>query len=556
MLTRRDILKSFLGLPIALTACKTDYDGASIEGGIVGASSDIGHILREKRNWEVPRTVSQRVGAAIVGGGIAGLSAAWKLKKEGFDDFLLLELEDRIGGTSASGSANLVNNRFKNVENQGPFSYPWGAHYLPVPFRENEDLVGLLDEMSLIESRDENGGPVIKEQFLTRDPAERVFYKGRWYEGLYLHPGETKEDVKQLAKFENLVSYWTAWRDADGKRAFTVPIASCSTDSEATKLDSISFSEWLRLNELTSPRLRWLCDYSCRDDYGLRLEQTSAWAGLFYFCARVREAGGESQAFITFPEGNGRFVNHFVSDVKRHVRRSKIVVEIIPGNSSLELLCFDTNTRKIERIEAKSVIFSAPLFTAAHLIRDFLKNPPFDAKAFQHNAWFVANLFLTDRPKNRFSRDFPLSWDNVLYESKSLGYVTSTHQKGIDYGPTVLTYYYPMATDDVKVGMTRLLSLGWQELADICLTDLAEAHPGIREITQRIDIMRWGHAMISPRTGFLWRGERQKAAKSYRNIHFAHSDVSGIAIFEEAFYQGLRAANSLTNEHSPLTIDQ
>ena len=546
MFTRRDILKSFLGLPIALTACKTDYANTEITGEIVGASNNIGHILRESRAWEKPREVSNEIGVAIIGGGIAGLSAAWKLKKEGYEDFQLLELERRLGGTSASGSANLENTAFKQVEKDGQYAYPWGAHYLPVPFRENEDLVELLDEMDLIESREENGNLVIPEQFLTRDPEERVFYKGRWYEGLYLHAGESKEEETQYAHFEKLISYWTGWKDTSGKRAFAVPVANCSNDSEVTDLDSISFAKWLQLNGLNSERLLWYCDYACRDDYGLRLEQTSAWAGLFYFCSRVRHPGIESQPFITFPEGNGRFVRHMANAITGKASRSKIVVEIIPGESSVEVVSLNTQTKQIESLRAKKVIFSAPLFTAKYLIQGFEENRPFDSGKFQHNSWFVANLFLKDRPKNRFERDFPLSWDNVLYESKSLGYVTSTHQKGIDYGPTILTYYYPMAEKELRTGMTKLLALDWKELADICLTDLSQAHPDIRQLTERIDIMRWGHAMISPQTGFVWGGEREKATKPFRNIHFAHSDMSGIAIFEEAFYHGVAAAKNIS----------
>ncbi len=57
--------------------------------------------------------------------------------------------------------------------------------------------------------------------------------------------------------------------------------------------------------------------------------------------------------------------------------------------------------------------------------------------------------------------------------------------------------------------------------------------------------MRWGHAMISPRPGFIWGEHRQKALVPYRNIHFAHTDLSGIALFEEAFYHGLRAAGEV-----------
>jgi hypothetical protein len=54
-----------------------------------------------------------------------------------------------------------------------------------------------------------------------------------------------------------------------------------------TSLDRVSMSEWMDARGLTSPRLRWWVDYACRDDYGMTLDHTSAWAGLFYFCSRA-----------------------------------------------------------------------------------------------------------------------------------------------------------------------------------------------------------------------------------------------------------------------------
>ncbi len=56
----------------------------------------------------------------IVGGGISGLAAAWKLARSGFTDFRVLDLEPRAGGTAMWGDAPVT-------------AYPWGAHYLPVP---------------------------------------------------------------------------------------------------------------------------------------------------------------------------------------------------------------------------------------------------------------------------------------------------------------------------------------------------------------------------------------------------------------------------------------
>ncbi|MGI8470418.1 MAG: FAD-dependent oxidoreductase [Pyrinomonadaceae bacterium] len=529
--TRREILTAFLGLPFALSACESSSENSSFpEGEIVGQSVNIGHILRENRNVQVPENNWETVKVAIVGGGAAGLSAAWKFQKENFNDFVLLELENKIGGTAQSGTSNIV-------------SYPWGAHYLPVPFQENAELISLLDEMQLTEGRNPNGEILIKEQYLCREPEERIFYKGRWYEGLYLNVGASDDDKRQYAEFQKQIDFWVNWRDAKGERAFILPIANCSRDAEVLSLDKISFGDWLRQKGFTSDRLFWYCDYATRDDYGLKLETASAWAGLFYFCSRVRKSGEESQPFITFPEGNGHFVNYLAGKIKDKIRLKTIALEIIPNEKGVDVIYLDTKTNEIRGLHCEKVIFAAPIFTAKYVIRDFKTNPPEYVKEFQHNAWFVANLFLKDRPKNRFAKDFPLAWDNVLYESPGLGYVNATHQKGIDYGAAVFTYYYPMCAE--TDGRAKLFALDWRELADVILADLSRAHPNIQELTERIDIMRWGHAMISPRANFLWSGAREQAQQPYRNIHFAHSDLSGIALFEEAFFHGVRAANEI-----------
>lgn len=528
--TRREILTAFLGLPFALAACRTDSENAEIAGEIVGANVNVGHLLRENRVPEVPANNWETVKVAVIGGGAAGLSAAYKFRQENFNDFVLLELENKIGGTAQSGESNIV-------------SYPWGAHYLPVPFQENAELIRLLNEMDLTEGADGRGEIVVKEQFLCREPEERIFYKGRWYEGLYLRAGESENEKNQFAEFQKQIDFWVNWRDANGKRAFTLPVADCSRDAEATALDKISFGDWLRRKGFTSERLFWYCDYATRDDYGLKLDQTSAWAGLFYFCSRVRKSGEESQPFITFPEGNGRFVNFLADKIKEKIKLKTVALEIVPNETGIDVIFLDTETKAIRGLHCEKAIFAAPLFTAKYLIRDFKRNAPDYVNEFQHNAWFVANLFLKDRPKNRFPKDFPLAWDNVLYESPSLGYVNSTHQKGLDYGAAVFTYYYPMCHE--KNARAKLFDLDHKELADIVLSDLARAHPNIRELTTRIDVMRWGHAMISPRTDFLWSGARDKAQKPFRNIHFAHSDLSGIALFEEAFYHGIRAAKEI-----------
>jgi len=528
------MLAAFLGVPAALAACRSDAEPRFPDGSIVGASDAVGHRLRDGERIEPAADNWQRAGVVIVGGGIAGLTAAWRLLNAGYEDFVLLELEAAVGGTSRSG------------RERGVVPYPWGAHYLPAPMKENGALVALLDEMGVLDGRDDRGEPIVAEQFLCRDPEERVFYKGRWYEGLYLHAGASHEDAAQLDVFNREIDRWAAWRDQAGRRAFAIPVATGSDDAEVTALDQVTMAEWLRGRGLDSPRLRWLVDYACRDDYGLTVEQTSAWAGLFYFASRMRAPGDEAQSLITWPEGNGRLVAHLYEKARARVRLGLAVSEIIPtgegGGAGVDVVALESDGRSAVGFHAEKVIFAAPHFLTKYVIRPYRENSPAHVNEFQYGAWMVANLFLRDRP---VETGFPLAWDNVLYESPSLGYVAATHQRGLDRGPTVFTYYYPLCDDDPRAARRRLLEADWKSWADVALTDLTRAHREIRALTERLDVMRWGHAMIRPRPGFIWGGARRAATQPFRSIHFAHTDLSGIALFEEAFDHGIRAAEEV-----------
>jgi hypothetical protein len=538
-LSRRELLVSFLGLPLALAACRSSSAPPFPEGEIVGTSDVFGHRLRDGLQIQVAPDAWTNTPVVIVGGGVAGLSAARRLTKAAFEDFVLLELEKAPGGTSRSGSTRDI-------------SFPWGAHYVPAPMKENRELVNLLNDMGVMDGTDHDGEPVVREEFLCREPEERVFYKGRWYEGLYLHAGESADDRRQFEKFNKEIERWITWRDGAGRRAFTLPVSACSDDAELTALDRMSMGDWLSQGGFTSARLRWLVDYACRDDYGMKLEQTSAWAGLFYFCSRVAKPNIDSQPLITWPEGNGRLVNYLFESCQSRIELNRAAVELTPveenGRTWVDVITLDQEGRNPRGYRAQKVIFAAPQFVARHVIRPYRENPPPHLAELEFGSWMVANLTLRERPTRMLHRDFPLAWDNVLYESPSLGYVVATHQRSRDYGPTVFTYYYPLCDENPRIARTRLLETDWRGWADVTLTDLARAHPDIRNLVERLDVMRWGHAMIRPRTGFMWGPARRAAAKPFRSIHFAHSELSGVALFEEAFDVGLRVADEVLKE--------
>jgi hypothetical protein len=234
------------------------------------------------------------------------------------------------------------------------------------------------------------------------------------------------------------------------------------------------------------------------------------------------------------------------NQIRTKVRLSLVVTDVIPvestQGSNVDVIAVDHDARTALGFHTRRVIFAVPQFLTRYLIRPCRDHSPSESSVFEYGPWFVANLFLQDRPAER---DFPLAWDNVLYESPALGYVVATHQRGMDHGPTIFTYYYPFCETDARAAREKLFGMDWQSCADVVLTDLRRAHPDLDTLVHRLDVMRWGHAMIRPRPGTLWSPARQTAALPFRGIHFAHTDLSGIALFEEAFYHGVRAAEEV-----------
>jgi protoporphyrinogen oxidase len=522
--SRRELIASFLGLAVAEAACRK-RDVAPLPGTLVDRVHETGHLLRGP---PLPRAAAaeRRLDALIIGAGAAGLSAAWRLRGAGLNDFLVAEVDSETGGTARSGRNEVS-------------AFPWGAHYLPAPLTANGPVPRLLTELGVMSGVGDDGAPRIAEEVLVREPEERLFFKGSWYEGLYLRAGATAEDTRQLDAFEVDMAAFASARDGRGRKAFAVPMEAGSDDAEWTQLDKLSMAQWMAQKGYTSERLNWLVDYACRDDYGASAAGTSAWAGIWYFASR-QTGEKRSEGFLSWPEGNGRLVTQLASSAGRERLKTSLLVHALERRGELwRAHAYDAQTKAPVALDARQVVLSCPQFIAARLVEGR------SAEAFRYSPWAVANVTLARAPA---SRGFPLAWDNVLYASKSLGYVVATHQRprASDAGPTVFTWYYPLTGDDAKAERTRLLSTTQADWAALVRADLSPAHHGFDEAAERVDVMRWGHAMVRPYPGFIWGGARQTAAQSVeRSLHFAHSDLGGLALFEEANHHGVRAAEAV-----------
>ena len=113
---------------------------------------------------------------------------------------------------------------------------------------------------------------------------------------------------------------------------------------------------------------------------------------------------------------------------------------------------------------------------------------------------------------------------------------------------TVWTFYWALADGKPAVNWALLLEKDWRYWSEAILRDLEQVHPDIRQCVSRIDIMRLGHAMIRPVAGAIFDTRRRALAEANGRLLFANSDISGLSIFEEAQYRGVRAAEGVLHQ--------
>jgi glycine/D-amino acid oxidase-like deaminating enzyme len=502
-MTRAVSRRLFLGTSAALIglSCKSRRGPG---GSFVDDGGRRGHQLRSPFTPGT-RARQERKPIVIVGGGIAGLSAAWRLQQRGFTDFVVLEMETQPGGNSRWGEHEIA-----------PF--PWAAHYVPVPGPEAAGLRAFFSDLGVLD------GEAWNERALCFAPQERLYIHGRWQEGLDPQVGPTIRDRDQLARFDDRI------REFRDTGAFTIPSSrGRATRAQApgvTALDTLSMAAWMDREGFDSPYVRWWVEYGCRDDYGALMPDVSAWAGIHYHASRPVEEPGP----LTWPEGNGWIVRRLLERLGSKVEPSVMVQGLQQQGREW------TVTADIGVWTTENVVYAAPAF-----LLPYLTSGEYAPTELEYSPWLTANLVLDRWPR---STGAPPAWDNVIFDSPSVGYVVATHQSLTAHLPrTIWTYYWPLAQGAPRANRGWLQQQTWATLTERILADLRRGHPDIDDCVSRVDILRLGHGMIRPTVGFLSARSRQRLAAGDEGLFFAHSDVSGLSLFEEAHDGGVRAAD-------------
>jgi monoamine oxidase len=524
-MNRRDFIQYSIALVVVQQLATSCRQQQQIPGRIVGANASVGHQLRGKKFPAPSRTLNREI--AIIGGGVSGLSAARHLYKKGKTDFVLLDLESKTGGNAAYGKNEVS-------------AFPFGAHYIPVPNNNLKEYHEFLHECGVITAFDEKGIPTYNEYHLCFDPEERLYINGRWQEGLIPHYGLPEDDLRDIEKFLGLMNKFRYQKGTDGKDAFAIPVNHSSTDEELKLLDSYSMKEWLLKNDLKSEYLHWYVNYCTRDDFGTPYEICSAWAGIHYFASRKgKGTNAEHGDVLTWPEGNGFLTDRLSKDCKQNIITGALSISVRSTEQGVKMEYFDNATNEVVLINAKHCIMAVPQFIAARLLNDSVRKEMV-SRSYHYAPWMVANIVVA---KLEERSGVAPSWDNVIYNSKSLGYVDATHQHiQQQHLKKNLTYYLPLTEGTVKDARNSAQKQTHEQWVEAIIKDLEVVHPDIRKNIEEINIMIWAHAMVQPLPGIIFGDVRTKLSTAVGNIHFAHTDIAGISIFEEGFYQGLNAA--------------
>ncbi len=528
MITRRTLLRSSLGVAttgLSGWGCTPAGRQREVAGRLLGPSASLGHRLRD--HSYPPPSGTRQVQVVIAGGGIAGLAAAYALRRQGVRDVLIIDVLGQPGG-NASWGQNAVS------------AYPWGAHYVPLVRQDCTPVLELFSDLGIIVDIDRDKGPIYNEYWLSADPQERLWMYGRWQDGFVPTIGASARDQAQFTAFFAATERMKRGFGSDGRPIFAIPLENSTADREWRELDQITFADYLRREGFDSPRLLWYANYCCRDDYGALAANVSAWAGLHYFASRNGiAANADPSSVVTWPEGNGHLARELAQRSTASFQGDSLVTQIVRTDEGVNLDYFDARLDRSIRVSARAAVVCLPRFVTARVVDGLGAD---SAVGFSYSPWMVANVTLSRLPAGKGQ---PLAWDNVIYDSPLLGYVVATHQ-GLEQNrnSTVITYYWPLSAGTPEVERRAALVRSLSDWQRIVMNDLLRVHPELERHIENLDVWIWGHGMVRPTPGFIWGDARRAAATHSPPMFFAHSDLSGISIFEEAYCRG-RAAGEL-----------
>jgi protoporphyrinogen oxidase len=437
--------------------------------------------LRTGELPEFPIESEKSVDFVVIGGGIAGLTAAHKLASS---NVLLLEQYDNTGG-HAQGS------RFQNID------YSRGSVFIS----SIEGIYGqLYDQLGL--------KPV------QLPPDHRHWY---WNQQ-WIAPAQAEAKDFQL-QLDRLL-----------KQAR--PIASRLTNesvefgTDLAQLDATTFAG--ELKDYPEQFLS-LVDSFCRTSYCAGISQISALAGYAALSELINPCW-------SFPGGNKQIVEALRNTVDKagtgRIMTNAFVWKVQQNDKGASVI-FSTGDGRCHRIQCKHAILATPPLVAARQLQYVDDRLRAQLLMFKFGSYLVANCLLN---KNVFDR----KETGIISPPFTFCRIVSSPGAGGKDMPSVLTISQPYAPG--SDGRALLLAGDRKAFAEQIANEMEKIAPGFSSCLDEVELTRWGHALAIASPGYF--GRLNKMQTTWQRFSLAHSSLTGGPSVEAAIKGGLSCAEA------------
>jgi glycine/D-amino acid oxidase-like deaminating enzyme len=449
---------------------------------------------------------TERVRVCIVGGGIAGLSAAYRLADL---SPVILEGAPRLGGNSKGEVWNGV-------------AYSLGAAYVAKP-DPGSPTRQLLEELKLWDQMRPDANP------------DSSFWEG------VSDPSRAAEFRKARAVLEDV------WENSFPEIPF-------KPDGQLTReawdaLDRIPFKSWFEnaIGGPLHPHVEEFLQMYCWSSFAGEFDTISALQGLNFFCSDLH-------GIFALPGGNSAIARAFAASIREKTgvqafRTGSYAVDVTTTNEGVRV-CYHTPGGKLRTLTADVCIVACPKWVARYVVSGLSAEQNQAMRGISYRAYLTANVLVRGRIQSPGYDIFRLEGQvsggarEELRRRPWADFVCASWAAHDSQPDTTLTLYRPLPYQGAE---QFLFNPGahdkHRDQVQAYLPDLCRQLGIDQSRIAGVRHTRWGHALPHAAAGLLARGIPQAAAQPIGGrIFFANQDNWASPCIETATQSAFDAA--------------